>query len=84
MFRLSKSDLHSINGQPTDSTNRVRVDTADGDYLGVLSAYHNLHCLNDIRKGLAWEEYYKHHSPEKDHAHEYIGYGHHGELPEFL
>jgi hypothetical protein len=80
MIRLSEDELHSIHGQPKDSSNYVRIENS-GDYLGVLSAFHNLHCLNDIRKGLAWDEYYKNHSPEKDYPHEFIGYGHHGESP---
>lgn len=79
MIQLSEHELQSINALPKDGSNRVRVDTKDGNYLAVLSAFHNLHCLNDIRKGLAWDEYYKTHYPESETPHEFIGYGHHGE-----
>ncbi|KAI2471404.1 hypothetical protein F4781DRAFT_122986 [Annulohypoxylon bovei var. microspora] len=39
-----------------NTTNRVQLN--GGDYLGVIGAYHHLHCLNNMRIAIHWD-YYK-------------------------
>jgi hypothetical protein len=36
-------------------TNRVQLN--GGDYLGVIGAYHHLHCLSNLRLAIHWDYY---------------------------
>ena len=42
-----------------------RVQLADGDYLGVISVWHDLHCLDIIRRGLRSDYYGSRIKPEE-------------------
>ncbi|KAK3329255.1 hypothetical protein B0H66DRAFT_634462 [Apodospora peruviana] len=54
-IRVSGSELDSVN---ENRTTAVKVNGGGGDdYLGVLGVYHNLHCLNMIRRKLSWDYY---------------------------
>ncbi|KAF2019508.1 hypothetical protein BU24DRAFT_459176 [Aaosphaeria arxii CBS 175.79] len=51
-IRISPEEVRSLD---TNLTHKVRVN--DGDYVGVIGAYHQLHCLNIIRRLIHWDYY---------------------------
>lgn len=54
-IRIGDDELSLLN---ENKTNRVQITGGKGnDYVGVLGAYHHLHCLNNIRRLLSWDYY---------------------------
>ncbi len=50
---------------PQNENLTSRVQLADGDYLGVISVWHDLHCLDIIRRGLRSDYYGSRVKPEE-------------------
>ncbi|KAF2646046.1 hypothetical protein P280DRAFT_512253 [Massarina eburnea CBS 473.64] len=52
-IRISPDEMHTLG---ENLTNRVQLE--DGNYLGLMSVWHNLHCLDILRKVVNWEYYF--------------------------
>jgi hypothetical protein len=52
VIRFSLAELKTLRA---NTTNRLRL--SNGDFVGVLEPYHQLHCLNIFRKTIHWEYY---------------------------
>ena len=71
-IRVTLGELASVK---ENVTNRVQVD--NGDYAGVLGAYHFLHCLNNLRRIVHWNYF----EPRLTDAHpDAFSKGHSGKL----
>lgn len=51
-IRVSPDEVRRLHGNRTH-----KVQTSDGYYVGALGAYHELHCLDVLRRLLHWDYY---------------------------
>ncbi|KAM7219597.1 protein of unknown function (DUF3328) domain containing protein [Rhypophila decipiens] len=56
-IRVSVEELDLIGENRTNAVRVTGGDEGHTDYLGSLGVYHNIHCLDSIRRKLSWEYY---------------------------